>query len=86
MAAIYANELTKAIEEQGWDRKELIFVQDNAPVYTGIIAREALEKLRITTEDWPAMSPDLNPIENFWTILKRRLRNNYSTPPPEKRL
>ena len=29
---------------------------------------------------WPAQSPDLNPNENMWRLLKIRL-NEYDTPP-----
>ncbi len=25
--------------------------------------------------DWPANSPDLKPIENLWSIVKRKMRN-----------
>lgn len=45
-----------------------IFMQDNAPVHTARLVRDALEQIDINVIDWPPYSPDLNPIENLWAL------------------
>ncbi len=50
---------------------DFIFQQDLAPGQTDKSTKSWLNVL-----DWPANSPDLNPIENLWGIVKRKMRNN----------
>ena len=53
-----------------------IFQQDNAPIHTSSYTREYFTNSAITVLDWPALSPDLNPIENCWGIMAREVYQN----------
>ncbi len=54
---------------------DFIFQQDLAPVHTAKSTKSWLNDHGVGVLDWPANSPDLNPIENIWGIVKRKMRN-----------
>lgn len=53
-----------------------VFQQDVASIHRAHIVQERFHEEDIATMNWQAKSPDLNPIENLWGILARKLYRN----------
>ena len=72
------------IKERYFDAcKSEVFMQDGAPAHTAKLIKEWFEFVGVDyIKDWPGNSPDFNPVENLWGLIKRRLRGrNTSTVP-----
>ena len=51
-----------------------VFMQDGAPAHYANTPRSTLRKKEIEVLTWHPESPDLNPIENLWGIMKSRVK------------
>ncbi len=54
---------------------DFIFQQDLAAAHTAKGTKSWFNDHGVTVLDWPANFPDLNPIENLWSIVKRKMRD-----------
>ena len=62
---------------QFWPRGQWWFQQDNATPHTAATSRAWFHNHGVDLIDWPAWSPDLNPIEELWHDLKTRVYGRH---------
>jgi transposase len=56
---------------------DYVFAQDNAPCHKSKAAMDFFREKQVELLPWPAGSPDLNPIENMWAILKENVAKRF---------
>uniref|UniRef100_A0A8C7PP95 Voltage-dependent calcium channel protein TPC1 n=1 Tax=Oncorhynchus mykiss TaxID=8022 RepID=A0A8C7PP95_ONCMY len=60
-----------------------LLMQDNARPHVAGVCQQFLQEEGIDAMDWPARSPDLNPIEHIWDIMSRSIHQRHIAPQTE---
>lgn len=71
--------LIPQLQEWFTNGERVTFMQDGAPCHTAKSVKAFLASKNIPLLDWPGNSPDMNPIENLWELVKRKVSADIIT-------
>ena len=72
--------LHHVVPYKGFIGENFLLMHDNARCHTAMVTRQYMTEVAVHTIEWPALSPDMNPIEHMWDHLKQRVRARNSVP------
>ncbi|MBW0542301.1 hypothetical protein O181_082016 [Austropuccinia psidii MF-1] len=69
----------KQMEQAPWirGRHRLLLMEDNMPIHTAAFSSQWCKQNSILQMEWPAHSPNLNPIEKIWKSMKSQISKLY---------